>query len=190
MTAETQRHRRQVDAGQTGQDETVLEWVRAAARGAAAKTDAETVVLDVGAVLSIVNWFVITSGRNSRQVKSLADEVKEKVSEIGGPKPIRVEGLDSCNGCCSITATLSCMCFTTTPARITSSNVSGPMFHVSIGAQVAWIPRRLNRATLPTSARNDVRRHRFGGVAKRQQPVTTAASNDAPPSQVERGANP
>jgi ribosome-associated protein len=70
------------------------EWPVVAARAAAAKTDDETIVLDVGSVLAIVGTFVITSGRNPRQVKAIAEEVELKVSEAGGPRPLRVEGLD------------------------------------------------------------------------------------------------
>jgi ribosome-associated protein len=68
--------------------------VLVAARAAAAKTDEDTVVLDVGNVLAIVGYFVITAGRNGRQVKALAQEIEEKVARAGGPKPRRVEGLD------------------------------------------------------------------------------------------------
>jgi len=71
-----------------------IDSVLVAARAAASKTDDETVVLEVGQVLSIVGWFVITSGRNRRQVKALAEEVEEQVALAGGPKPRRVEGLD------------------------------------------------------------------------------------------------
>ena len=81
--------RRQVDA------ETLLGWVMAAARAAASKTDEETVVLDVGEVLGITGYFVITGGRNARQVKTVAEEVEEAVVAAGGPKPLRSEGLDS-----------------------------------------------------------------------------------------------
>ncbi len=52
----------------------VLEWVKVAARAAAAKSGEDTIVLEVGAVLSITGWFVITSGGNSRLVKTLALE--------------------------------------------------------------------------------------------------------------------
>lgn len=76
-------------------DEQIEAWVALAARAAAAKTDEETVVLDVSDVLSIVGWFVITGGRNARQVKAVAEEVEDKLTEAGGPKPVRVEGLDS-----------------------------------------------------------------------------------------------
>lgn len=66
-----------------------------AATAAAAKTDDDTVVLDVGDVLSITTWFVITSGRNPRQVKTITEEVEEQVAGAGGPRPVRIEGLDS-----------------------------------------------------------------------------------------------
>jgi ribosome-associated protein len=71
------------------------EWVVVAAHAAAGKTDEPTVVLEVGDVLAITGWFVITSGTNTRQVRTLAEEIEEKVVEAGGPKPLRVEGLDA-----------------------------------------------------------------------------------------------
>jgi ribosome-associated protein len=73
----------------------VLRWVKVAARAADSKTEDETVVFDVGAVLAITNWFVVTSGSNPRQVKTLAEEVEAQVLAGGGPKPLRVEGLDA-----------------------------------------------------------------------------------------------
>jgi ribosome-associated protein len=75
--------------------EEVRAWMVAAAVGAASKTDAETTVLDVGEVLSITTWFVITSGRNRRQVKAIVDAVEEWVDLVDGPKPVQVEGIDS-----------------------------------------------------------------------------------------------
>lgn len=72
-----------------------LEFVLEAARAAASKTDESTVVLDVGDVLSITGWFVITGGTNTRQVRTIAETVEERVAESGGPKPLRIEGLDS-----------------------------------------------------------------------------------------------
>lgn len=50
-------------------------------------------MLEVGAVLSIVEHFVITSAPNGRQVKTIAEEVEDKVRLSGGGSPIRVEGL-------------------------------------------------------------------------------------------------
>jgi ribosome-associated protein len=75
--------------------EVVLEWARVAARAAASKTDDETLLLEVGAVLAITGYFVISGGRNARQVRSIAEEVEQRVVAEGGPRPLRVEGLDS-----------------------------------------------------------------------------------------------
>ncbi|MBK9181057.1 MAG: ribosome silencing factor [Acidimicrobiales bacterium] len=65
----------------------------AAARAADDKKGSDTIVLEVGEVLAITGWFVITSGSNPRQVKTIADEVEARVRAAGGPPPLRVEGL-------------------------------------------------------------------------------------------------
>jgi len=49
----------------------------------------------VGDVLGITDWFVVTSGSNTRQVRAIAEAIEEKVTKSGGPKPIRIEGLDT-----------------------------------------------------------------------------------------------
>jgi ribosome-associated protein len=71
----------------------VREWARTAARAASAKGGEETVIIEVGLVLAITDAFVITSGRNSRQVKTIAEEVEAKLKSEGGISPLRVEGL-------------------------------------------------------------------------------------------------
>ena len=73
--------------------DTIRHWVTTAARAASAKKADNTVVLDVGEVLSITDAFVITSGNNRRQVLTIAEEVEAQVKAVGGPSPIRVEGL-------------------------------------------------------------------------------------------------
>jgi ribosome-associated protein len=52
------------------------------------------VILAVEPLLKITDAFVITSGANARQVRTIAEEVEEKVRMAGGPSPMRVEGLD------------------------------------------------------------------------------------------------
>jgi ribosome-associated protein len=69
-------------------------WAVEAARAADDKKGADTVVLAVGEVLAITEHFVITHGTNPRQVRTIADEVEKRIAEAGGPKPIRIEGLD------------------------------------------------------------------------------------------------
>jgi ribosome-associated protein len=74
-------------------DETTR-WAIEAARAADDKKGADTVVLTVGAVLALTEHFVITHGTNSRQVRTIADEVERRLTDAGGPKPLRIEGLD------------------------------------------------------------------------------------------------
>ena len=69
-------------------------WAVEAARAADDKKGVDTVVLAVGAVLAITEHFVITHGTNSRQVRTIADAVEQRIGEGGGPRPIRIEGLD------------------------------------------------------------------------------------------------
>ncbi len=70
------------------------DWARAAARAADDKLGSETVVIEVGDVISVTDYFVITSGSTSRQVRAIADEVEEQLMILDGPKPLRVEGRD------------------------------------------------------------------------------------------------
>ena len=72
-----------------------LEQALAAARAAGEKTLDETVVLDVGEHLAITDYFVITSGRNDRQVRSIVDEIDRRLRMTGGGPPRQVEGLDA-----------------------------------------------------------------------------------------------
>ena len=70
------------------------DWAVVAAQAAASKKAHDPVILDVGDVLAITESFVIASGANTRQVRTIADEVETQISDAGGPKPLRVEGLD------------------------------------------------------------------------------------------------
>ncbi len=53
----------------------------------------DTIVLFVGDVLAITEYFVITSANNRRLVRTLVDEVEEVVREQHGRSPLRVEGV-------------------------------------------------------------------------------------------------
>jgi len=65
-----------------------------AARAAAAKKGEDTLILEVGQILAITDAFVITSAGNPRLVRTIAEEVEERVAAECGPKPLRTEGLD------------------------------------------------------------------------------------------------
>jgi ribosome-associated protein len=65
-----------------------------AARAADAKSGQDTTILAMGELLVVTDAFVITGGRNRRQVRTIVDEVERKVKETSGRPPLRVEGLD------------------------------------------------------------------------------------------------
>ncbi len=64
-----------------------------AARAADDKLGEDTVVLAMGELLGVVDAFVVTSGRNDRQVRALVEEVERQVKDHDGTAPIAVEGL-------------------------------------------------------------------------------------------------
>jgi len=67
-------------------------WALQAARAADSGLGRETVVIDVGDVLSVTDLFVITSGINRRQVRAIVQDIEQLLAIAGGPKPISVEG--------------------------------------------------------------------------------------------------
>jgi ribosome-associated protein len=64
-----------------------------AARAADGKLGADTVVLAMGELLGVVDAFVVTSGRNDRQVRALVEEIERRVRDHDGTKPFATEGL-------------------------------------------------------------------------------------------------
>ena len=65
---------------------------KVAARAADAKLGENTLVLDVKDLLSVVDAFVITEGRNQRQVDTLVDEIEAATKATYGRGPITIEG--------------------------------------------------------------------------------------------------
>ncbi len=72
--------------------EQVRRWAHVAAEAADDKKATDTVILDVGDVLSITDLFVITSGTNARQVRTIADEIEKQLKEQVDVAPVRTEG--------------------------------------------------------------------------------------------------
>ena len=68
-----------------------VELVHSAARAASDKLATNLVAFDVSEQLAITDAFLLASGSNDRQVKSIVDEVEDKLREIGA-KPLRREG--------------------------------------------------------------------------------------------------
>ena len=68
-----------------------VELVVAAARAASDKLAQQIIAFDVSEQLAITDAFVIASASNDRQVRSIVDEVEEKLREVEA-KPVRREG--------------------------------------------------------------------------------------------------
>ena len=63
-----------------------------AARTADDKKATDTLIIEVGPILAVTEYFVITSASNRRLVRALTDEVEAAVREVTGRSPQRVEG--------------------------------------------------------------------------------------------------
>jgi ribosome-associated protein len=68
--------------------------VAVAAAAASGKKGEDIVALDVGDILSITDAFVIASGTNTRQVRTIVDEIEKAMKEHADVPPTSVEGLD------------------------------------------------------------------------------------------------
>lgn len=64
-----------------------------AARAADEKKAEDTIILDVGAIISITDAFVLASGANVRQVRSICDEVELALKIEADVSPRSTEGL-------------------------------------------------------------------------------------------------
>jgi ribosome-associated protein len=65
----------------------------AVVEGAEEKLAEDAVVLDLRDLTDSFDALVVTSGRNDRQVRAIAEEVERVVGLAVGAKPVRVEGL-------------------------------------------------------------------------------------------------
>jgi ribosome-associated protein len=73
--------------------EALPEAAMTAARVADDKLGADTVVLDMRDLLGVTDAFVITAGRNTRQVRTIVEEVERELKAASGRSPWAVEGL-------------------------------------------------------------------------------------------------
>lgn len=65
-----------------------------AARAAHAKGAIDILVLRVGDVLAITDYFVIASAGNPRLVRTVVQDIEDQVAKAGGPRPTRLEGMN------------------------------------------------------------------------------------------------
>ena len=72
----------------------ILDWARVAAGAADDKKATEPLIIDVGDVFAVSDYFVVASAPNNRQVAAIVDAIEEEIKAAGGPSPVRVEGLE------------------------------------------------------------------------------------------------
>jgi len=65
-----------------------------AAAAVSAKSGHDVVVLDVGPIISIIECFVLASATNTRQVRTIVDEIEQALREHDDSRPISIEGRD------------------------------------------------------------------------------------------------
>jgi ribosome-associated protein len=71
--------------------ERAIELIRIAATAAADKLATDIIAYDVSDQLVITDAFLLCSASNDRQVRSVVDEIEEKLAKAGA-KPVRREG--------------------------------------------------------------------------------------------------
>lgn len=80
--------------GLGGNPEETFRLARLAGEAASEKKAENTVILEVGPLIGITDYFVITSAANPRQVRTVAEEIEAKVKQSGRSGSPSVEGLD------------------------------------------------------------------------------------------------
>lgn len=76
----------------SGMPHTSLELVRVAALAADAKKATDVVVLDLRGLTDVCDYFLVCTGSNARLMDSVVEEIRERVSQGLGVKPLSVEG--------------------------------------------------------------------------------------------------
>jgi len=66
---------------------------RTAAQAADEKKADDTIVLDVGELLQITEYFVVTGASNRRLVRTIVEAIEESIRLEHDRSPVRVEGL-------------------------------------------------------------------------------------------------
>jgi ribosome-associated protein len=73
-------------------DETARAFARLLAQIADAEHATEVLVLEVGEVLGVTEYFVLASASNRRLVRSVVDEIEVQARSLTGRGPLRSEG--------------------------------------------------------------------------------------------------
>ncbi|MDA8196027.1 MAG: ribosome silencing factor [Actinomycetota bacterium] len=76
----------------TSQYET-LSAVKAAREAIDDKKGEDLVLLDISEITPVADYFLIATGNNTRQIRTLTEEVEKAVKEAFGVSPLSIEGL-------------------------------------------------------------------------------------------------
>ena len=74
-------------------DEEARDFAQLVAQIADAEHGSDVLILQVGDVLGVTEYFVIASGANRRQVNNLIEEIESQSRDLTGRSPIRMEGV-------------------------------------------------------------------------------------------------
>lgn len=69
--------------------------VQLAIKCAADKKAFDMIALDLRAIASFTEFFIIATGANQRQVQAIADEINEQLKKQLSTRPVRIEGYNS-----------------------------------------------------------------------------------------------
>ncbi|MBS1264435.1 MAG: Ribosomal silencing factor RsfS [Acidimicrobiaceae bacterium] len=73
-----------------------LGLARLAVTAASERLGHDPLIIDVGDLIGVTDYFVVTAGSTTRQVRAIVDEVEEHLTLGAGIKPVNVEGSDYC----------------------------------------------------------------------------------------------
>ena len=82
-------------------------------------------ILDLRPVTAYTDFFVLATGRNSRQTKAIYDEVRERMKADERARPRAVEGSARATGSSRTTSTSSCTSSRLKRVSTTGSRTSG-----------------------------------------------------------------
>jgi ribosome-associated protein len=74
-------------------DEEACDFARLVARIADAEHATDVLVLEVGEVLGVTEYFVLASASNRRLVRAVVDEIEVQARDLTGRGPLRSEGV-------------------------------------------------------------------------------------------------
>lgn len=76
---------------------TPLEIAREAARAADDRKASRPVLMDLRGISDLCEFQFICSGENERQTKAIADAIEERCRQVGGVRPVAIEGKQTGN---------------------------------------------------------------------------------------------